>query len=239
MSSQAPVLVEQHGRRLELVLNRPDRKNSLIGPLVEELRDAVLRAAEDDSVGCILLRGAGGVFCSGLDLKAFGQEPPPEWKARFPESWLDLHVALFESPKPVVGALERYAIAGGSGLALACDLLVVGRGAYLHVAEAQVGIPAPMNVAWLEVRAGVAATMELCLLAERVSGDRLQQLGLAVRSVPDESVLDEARRCSDRVAELAPNVHAATKRMVAAGLEGSVREHLASYQEIARRGGTL
>ena len=78
MTSEAPILVEQHGRRLELVLNRPDRKNSLIGPLVEALRDAVLDAAEDDSVGCILLRGAGGVFCSGLDLKAFGQDPEPD-----------------------------------------------------------------------------------------------------------------------------------------------------------------
>ena len=235
----SPILVEQHGRRLELVLNRPERKNSIVGPLVEALRDAVREAAKDDSVGSILLRGAGGVFCSGLDLKAFSQDPEPEWKARFPESWLDLHVALFESPKPVIGALERYAIAGGSGLALACDLLIVGDDAYLHVAEAQVGIPAPMNVAWLELRAGVAATMELCLLAERVPGRRLCELGLAARSVPDQEVLEEARRCADRVAELKANVHVATKRMVAAGLAGSVREHLAKYQEIARRGGGL
>ncbi|MEM9407855.1 MAG: enoyl-CoA hydratase/isomerase family protein [Acidobacteriota bacterium] len=239
MNSEAPVLVERHGRRLELVLNRPERKNSLVGPLVESLRDAVRDASRDDAVGSILLRGAGGAFCSGLDLKAFSADPEPDWKARFSESWLDLHVALFESPKPVVGALERYAIAGGSGLALACDLLVVGDGAYLHVAEAQVGIPAPMNVAWLQMRVGIAATMELYLLADRVSGRRLQQLGLAVSSVSDDAVLEEARRCADRIADLEANVHAATKRMIAAGLKGTVREHLAGYQEVARRGGAL
>lgn len=230
MSDAPPVLEERHGRRLELILNRPDRRNALVGPLVDELRRRIEAAAEDDEIGCILLRGAGGVFCSGLDLDAFSADPEPEWKEHFSESWLDLHVAMFECSKPIVGALERYAIAGGSGLALACDLLVAGRGSFLHVAEAQVGLPAPMNVAWLQIRAGVSAVMELCLLAERVSGERLVELGLAVSAVDDEDVVEQSRRLADRIAGLHAHVHAATKRMVLERLGGSVREVLAQAQ---------
>ena len=235
MSKDNVVRCERIGRRLELILDRPERKNALVGPLVEQLRDAVLAASDDEDVGCILLRGAGGAFCSGLDLDAFSASPPPEWHSRFSESWLDLHVALFESPKPVVGALERYAIAGGSGLALACDLLVVGEKSFLHVAEAHVGIPAPMNVAWLQLRCGVAQVMELCLLAERIPGPRLVELGLASRCVPDDRVLEEARACADRIAGLDAGVHAATKRVVRDSLGGSVRQLLADAQASAAR----
>ncbi len=233
MSSASVVRQELHGRRLELVLDRPDRRNALIGPLVEQLRDAVVAASTNDEVGAILLRGEGGAFCSGLDLAAFSEEPPPPWKERFSSSWLDLHVAMFESPKPVVGALERYAIAGGSGLALACDLLVVGEEAYLHVAEAQVGIPAPMNVAWLQLRAGAAATMDLCLLAERIPGPRLVEMGLAARCVPDADVVATARDVADRLASLDASVHAATKRMVQVGLGTPVRDYLEAMQQAA------
>jgi len=229
------VLVERRGRCGELVLNRPQRKNAITGPLVEALLAGLEELGSDEDIGSILLRGNGGGFCAGLDTKELALRPPPAWRDRFAERWVELHAALFDCPKPVVGALERYAVAAGSGLALACDLLVVGRGAFLQVREAELGMVAPMNVAWLKLKAGVAVAYELTLLAERQSGEDLVRKGLAARAVPDERVLDEARSVAHRLAELSPRSHAATKRTVAALWPfQSAREYFGSAQRAAR-----
>ena len=117
----------------EVVMNRPDVKNAINGPLGEGLAAALNRANEDPEINVVVLRGAGGAFCSGLDLKAFNAEPEPEWLARFNQIWRGAHRALFECQKPIIGALERYAINGGAALALAADLLVAGESAYVQV----------------------------------------------------------------------------------------------------------
>lgn len=235
MSETPPVLVQRHGRRGELILNRPERKNAITGPLVEALFAGLRELGTDEGIGSILLRGAGGCFCAGLDTKELALRPPPAWQDRFAERWVELHAAFFECPKPVVGAVEGYAIAAGSGLALACDLLVVGREAFLHVREAELGMAAPMNVAWLKLKAGLAVTYELAMLAERQSGEDLLRKGLATRVVPGEEVLSEARSLADRLAGLAPRSHAATKRTIAALWPfQSAREYFGSAQRAAR-----
>ena len=210
------VLIERDGRRGELVLNRPQRKNSLIGPLVEELLAGLRELEADEDIGAIVIRGAEGGFCAGLDVKEFRADPPPAWRANFSELWCEFHASCFECPKPIVGALEGFAIAGGSGLALACDLLVVGDGAFLEVAEARLGMAAPMNVAWLRIKLGLTRTYELVMGAERYYGPDLVRLGLATKTVPDPEVLSEARALADRLASFPAPVHASTKRIVGA-----------------------
>ena len=98
----------------EIVLNRPARRNAINGPLGERLADAFRTVAADDGVQAVLLRGAEGAFCSGLDLKGFNADPAPEWLPRFNAIWRAAHKAIFECPKPIVAALERYAINGGA-----------------------------------------------------------------------------------------------------------------------------
>jgi enoyl-CoA hydratase/carnithine racemase len=237
MAASAPVLVERHGRRGELVLHRPERKNAVTGPLVEALLAGVEELQRDDRIGAILLRGAGDGFCAGLDTKELALDPPPPWREGFAERWVALHAALFECPKPLIGALQGFAIAAGSSLALACDLLVAGEGAFLQVSEARLDLAAPINVAWLQLKIGAAAAYELALLAERHDGADLVRRGLAVRVVPDARVLDEARDVADRVAELSPRSHAATKRVIAAlSPFQSAREYFGSAQRAARLG---
>lgn len=235
MSGSAPVLVERAGRRGELVLNRPERKNAITGPVVEGLLAGLEELGRDDGIGAILLRGAGGGFCAGLDRKELALDPPPAWRERFSERWVELHAALFECPKPIVGALEGFAVAAGSGLALACDLLVAGERSFLHVSEAQLDMAAPMNIAWLKLKLGAGTAYDLALLAERQSGADLLRKGLAVRAVPDEQVLVAARDLGDRLAGLSPRSHAATKRIVAALMPfQSAREYFGSAQRAAR-----
>ncbi|MCY4056782.1 MAG: enoyl-CoA hydratase/isomerase family protein, partial [Gammaproteobacteria bacterium] len=175
----AVVEVVDHGRWAEVILNRPERRNAINGPLGEALTSAIRRADADDGVQAILFRGAEGAFCSGLDLKAFNAEPPPDWMPRFSTIWRGAHKAIFECRKPVVVALERFAINGGAALALAADLLVAGENAFLHVGEVRQGMAAPYNLAWLRFRHSESVAAQLTLTGRRFTGSELVALGVA------------------------------------------------------------
>ncbi len=116
-----------HDGWAELVLNRPERRNAIDGDLAMALAGELRALDTDDAVRAILLRGADGAFCSGLDTKAFNADPPPEWLPKFNVIWRAVHTALYDCGKPIVGAFERYGINGGAALALAADLLIAGQ----------------------------------------------------------------------------------------------------------------
>jgi len=194
------VLVEKHEGYGELVLNRPGQRNSLTGPLVDGLIGGLQQLQNDKSVRAVIIRGAEGYFCAGLDVKAFFSEPKPDWVTGFGERWLDFHEAIFDCPLPVIGALQGYAIAGGSALALACDLLVVGEKAFLHVSEVERGMAAPINLAWLQLNHGRKMAMELAVLGERIYGQKLLQKGIANMCVADDQVLEVSRTMAARFA---------------------------------------
>ncbi|MDE0192389.1 MAG: enoyl-CoA hydratase/isomerase family protein [Gammaproteobacteria bacterium] len=196
----AEVEVVDHGRWAEVILNRPARRNAINGPLGEGLASAIRRADADDGVQAILLRGADGAFCSGLDLKAFNAEPPPDWMPRFPAIWRRAHKAIFECRKPIVAALERFAINGGAALALAADLLVAGEGAFLQVGEVRQGMAAPYNLAWLRFRHSENVAAQLTLTGRRFTGSELVAMGVAYAVAPDDIVLPTAMRLVEEVA---------------------------------------
>jgi enoyl-CoA hydratase/carnithine racemase len=201
MSEQAVVSKVRDNGWAEVVLNRPERKNAITGPLGTALAGQLADLNTRDDVRVILLRGAQGAFCSGLDLKAFNGQPAPDWLADFQTIWRGAHKALFQSRKPIIGALERYAINGGAALALACDLLVAGESAFLQVGEVQIGMAAPYNLAWLSLRHSEAKMAEIALLGERLQGSHLQQMGLAQFCVPDDEVLPFARDLCAKMAD--------------------------------------
>jgi enoyl-CoA hydratase/carnithine racemase len=190
------VKVERHGARVEIVLNRPERKNALTHETTIALRDAIRAASIDDSVNCILLRGADGVFCSGIDLKESGDGTKP---GPMP-AWPEVHAALYSSPTPVVVALEKYAINAGAALALAAPVVVAGESAFLQVGELAIGVAAPMCAAWLHLRHAPAVADRLVYLADRVSSSELLRLGVVTEVVPDDEVVTRAREIADRIA---------------------------------------
>lgn len=202
MTTEKPVLVERPSERVAvIVLNRPERRNALTGPLADEFGDRIEALNEDDAVSVVVIRGAGGAFCSGLDLKEFNVDPRPEWVPMFGEKWRRVHRALFDSNKVIVGALERAAVNGGAALALACDFLIAGETAFLQVGEVQQGMAAPMNMAWLRLRHSEALAARLAIVGDRLTGPQLVDLGLAHASVPDGEVLAEVDRFVERLAE--------------------------------------
>ena len=154
----------------------------------------------DPEVQAIVLRGAGGSFCSGLDLAAFNDTPQPEWLPDFQNIWRGAHRALFDCATPIIGAMERYAINGGAALAIACDYLVVGEEAFLQVGEVQIGMAAPYNMAWLNLRHGEAVIAQVTLVGDRIKGPELLRLGLATTCVPDAKVQEEAAALAKRLA---------------------------------------
>jgi len=185
----------------ELVLNRPKQRNSLIGPLVDQLDAGLLKLIDDDACHVILIRGAEGYFCAGLDLKAFVEDPAPSWRAGFQDAWTNFHNDVFNCPKPVLGAMESFAIAGGSALALSCDFLVVGKKSFMQVSEVEMGRMAPMNLAWLSIRFNHALAMRMAVIGQKTFGDELVRLGIAIDCVDDSEILSTTRALGRRLAD--------------------------------------
>lgn len=210
----AVVETTDNGGWREITLNRPETRNAINGPLGEGLAEALLAADAGDEVHAVLLCGAEGAFCSGLDLKEFNAEPAPEWLPRFGQIWRGAHRALFECRKPVVVALERFAINGGAALALAADLLVMGDGAFLQVGEVRVGMAAPYNMAWLRLRQSEAVIARLTLTGRRFHGPELVQMGVAHESVADAEVLSRARELTAEVAGFPGGAATRIKRLM-------------------------
>jgi len=210
------VLVERREAVTEIVLNRPARKNAVTGPLAEALREAFAGASADAEVRVVLLRGAGGVFCSGLDLKEFNADPRPDWLPGFQAAWRAVHEQIYACDKAVVCALEGFAINAGSALALSADFLVAGETAFLQVGEVRQGRPAPMNLAWLRMRHGEALTRRIMLLGARIPGPELVRLGIAHQSVPDADVLETARTLAAELAAIPPEGIAGVKQVLRA-----------------------
>ncbi len=196
MGSPHNVFVERHGARVDVVLNRPERKNAVTQALAVELAGAINAVGGDPTVGAILLRGAGGSFCSGIDLKAAGdgEQPAPI------TAWVEVHQAIFRCPIPIVVALERYAINAGAALVLAASLSVAGESAFLQTSERAMGLAAPMCQAWLHLRHSPAVGDRVTLLGDRIPAPELLRLGLVTEVVPDADVAARAAEIADLIA---------------------------------------
>ena len=199
--SDEEVLVSVEDGVASVTLNRPHRKNAITGPLADGLADAFRAVSARDDVNVVLLSGAGGGFCSGLDLVEYNADPPPPWMSTATESLVAAHLAIFDCPVPVVGALERFAVNGGAAFALACDLLVAGETSFIQIGEIRQGMAAPMNLAWLLARYPVSVASQLVLTGRRFNGPDLHRLGVALDVVADTEVKESARALAVDIAE--------------------------------------
>ncbi len=208
------VSTRRHPGWVEIVLDRPQRRNAIEGSLALALAEAVESVNAEPDVAAVLLRGAGGAFCSGLDIDEFRADPPPPWLEEFKPLWRRVHKALFDSPHVLVCGLERFAINGGAALALACDLLIAGRTAFLQVGEIRIGMAAPYNLAWLRLRHSESTTSRLSLLGDRIDAEELLRLGVATEISDDSDVLPRARELTAEVGGFPEHSAARMKRAV-------------------------
>jgi methylglutaconyl-CoA hydratase len=210
-----PLEVARDRGVLTLTLNRPDKRNALNGALVEALHADLERADLDADVRVILLRGAGRDFCAGADLEellASADLAPADNEA----AALRLG-ALFglvrRLPKPVVAVVQGRALAGGAGLATACDLVVAGTGAQLGYPEIQRGFVPAMVMTLLRRAVGEKVAMDLVLTGRLLSAGEALAAGLISRVVPDADLERDAHDLASRLAAASPSALALTKQL--------------------------
>lgn len=188
----------EHGVAL-ITLNRPQARNALSDALTPALRAQIKARGEDADVGALLITGAGTAFCSGGDVKAMGGRGP-RGQMSFEERLADLRRrqtaltgALVALRKPTIAALPGAAAGAGLAIALACDIRLAARSAFVSTGYARVGLSGDYGIAWLLTRAvGSARARELMFTAERVDAERCERIGLVNRVVPDERLQEEA-----------------------------------------------
>jgi 2-(1,2-epoxy-1,2-dihydrophenyl)acetyl-CoA isomerase len=181
---------------LTITLNRPDRRNAMSPALTKELREAVTRAAVDADVRAVLIRGAGGTFSVGGDMQ---RAVEPKEELTYEALQVDLRSRteviklLHEMPKPVVAMVQGAAAGAGLGLALACDIRIVGENAKITTAFAKVGLSGDFATAYhLTKIVGSAKARELFMLSPVLRGREAHELGMMTRVVPDADVEEVA-----------------------------------------------
>jgi enoyl-CoA hydratase len=208
-ATEPEVLVEQRDRILIITINRPKAKNAVNSAVAHGLADAVDRLDGDPGLSVGILTGAGGSFCAGMDLKAFARGEVPIVEGR--------GMGFTERPpvKPLIAAVEGYALAGGTELALATDLIVASKDASFGIPEVKRGLVAGGGgLLRLPERIPPAIAMELALTGEAFTAERAHALGMVnVLSEPG-GALDAAIDLAERITANGPLAVAATKQII-------------------------
>ena len=220
-NGESAVLTERRGRVMVITLNRPEAMNAINGALSEGLWSAVQELDSDSGLTAGVVTGAGKGFCSGMDLKAFsrGEDIGPM-----------LEFVQNGAAKPLVGAIEGFALAGGLELALSCDLLVAARGAKLGIPEVGVGLfAAGAGLFRLPGRVGYGTAMEMAITGDPITAEEAADHGLVSRLTEPGEALSAALVLAERIARNAPLAVAASKQLIRA-TQGATEEELWKIQ---------
>jgi enoyl-CoA hydratase len=208
--TEQPLITERHDRVFLITLNRPDARNAVNLAMAEAMAAALDELDGDDELSVGVIAGEGKGFSSGMDLKAFATGERP-WAG-------DRGFAgIVQKPaeKPLVAAIEGFAVAGGLEIALACDLIVAAKGAKLGVPEVKRGLVAAGGaLRQLPRRLPGAIAMELALTGETITAERGGELGLVNRLAEPGEALDVALELAAEVAANAPLATAASKSIL-------------------------
>jgi methylglutaconyl-CoA hydratase len=178
-----------------VTLNRPDKRNALDDHTVDELKRALARAGEDETVRAVLLTAAGKDFCSGADLSALEKIASASVLENRDDarSMMDLFLAMRRLPKPIVAAVRGRALAGGCGLATACDVILAARTAQFGYPEVKIGFIPAMVMAILRRSVSEKVAFELIVRGEAITAERAAEVGLVTRVLDDDGFEDAVR----------------------------------------------
>jgi isohexenylglutaconyl-CoA hydratase len=214
------LILDKQGSVLTIWFNRPEAKNSLSTDMVDEIHAVLDAAAQDKSLRTLILRGKGGIFCAGADIKGFksdsqGGEQSEEDVARGNRSFGDLMIKLNEQPQTVIMLVEGAAIGGGLGLCCVGDVTIVTRDAKFRLSETSLGIPPAQIAPFVTERVGLTQARRLMLTGARFKGEEAVQYSIG--HILAEDAADMEAKCAEvlaQIAQCAPGANAVTKSIV-------------------------
>ncbi|SRR6266511_2408610 len=196
------VLLDIDGSVATVTMNRPEQRNPLSASMIGDLRSAFAWCKGEAEVAVVVLTGAGDrAFCAGADLSGFAGEQSVLELHHGRHALAELFLEMAELGKPIVGRINGHALAGGFGLACACDMLVAVEGAAFGTPEINVGVWPMMVQALLCRKLPRNVVLEMVMLGDRWNARQLQQYGLVNRVVSPDRLDEETRELAHRLAE--------------------------------------
>jgi enoyl-CoA hydratase len=226
---EQPVLTERRGSVLLITLNRPKVRNAVNAALAAGVAGALEELDADDSLSVGVLTGAGGYFCAGMDLGAFVKGESPWFGDRGFAG-----IAQRSAKKPLIAAIEGFALAGGMEIALACDLIVAAEGAKMGIPEVKRSLVAAGGALLrLPRRMPYHVVMELALTGDFMPAERFHEFGLVNRIVEPGAAVDAALGLAEALAKNGPLALVAAKRILQEQFDWSSEEMWAKQGEIS------
>jgi enoyl-CoA hydratase/carnithine racemase len=222
MTSKEPdLVVELRGRVLVLRINRPEARNALSPGVIMAIGNTMTDVDSDDRVSVVVITGTGDrAFCAGMDLRGFGTgqtagaSAPPDAEAVARGTANYVRFIREGISKPVIGAANATAVAGGFELLLACDIVVASENALFGLPEVRRGLFAAGGGMQLGRRVPIGFALQLALTGDTIDAQRAATMGLVNAVVPPDRVFEEAIAIADRIAANGPLAIAATKRLM-------------------------
>jgi enoyl-CoA hydratase/carnithine racemase len=206
------LLLERDPPLATITLNRPEKRNALSHALRLELANAIAEVEADDAISVAILTGAGSVFCAGFDLSEF---TPGQETFQDPSVWTSgqlMHERLQNFAKPLIGAINGPALAGGFDIAVQCDVRIASDTAVFGHPEIKFGAPTLFTILSQIVGGGVAR--DLALSGRRIDAMEAHRVGLVSKVVPAEAVIEETAAYARVVAEAPPDALKAVKAAI-------------------------
>jgi methylglutaconyl-CoA hydratase len=230
-----------------ITLNRPEKRNALDGELVGELKEAVASSSRDDKCRVVVITGAGKDFCSGADLAGLEKSAQAGVLDNMADArrMADVFLMMRNHPRPVIAAVHGRALAGGCGVATACDIILATESALFGYPEVNIGFVPAMVMAILRRSISEKIALELVVGGEIISAGRAYEIGLVHRLYPEEHFHDEVDSYAARLAGKSASAVMLSKRLLynmdsmsfeaalAAGVDGNA---IARMTEDCRRG---
>jgi enoyl-CoA hydratase len=211
-----------------ITLNRPEAKNAANKALAEGIAAAIDELESNDELRVGILTGAGGTFCSGMDLKAFITGETPNVPGRGFAGLTE-----YTPSKPLIGAVEGYALAGGLELAISCDMLIAADNAKFGIPEVKRGLAAAAGgLVKLPRQIAPRIAMELALTGDFISAQRAAELGLINHVVPAGTALEAAKELAGRIAANGPLAVAKSKQVISEQADWSSAEMFQKQNDI-------
>lgn len=216
MADEQPVLYSVAGAVARITLNRPEKRNALNEAVIAGVKEKLRAASKDENVRAIVITGAGKDFCSGADLAALQKitQASVDENAEDARSLLDLFLLIRQIPVPVVAAVRGRALAGGCGLATACDLVLTSSTARFGYPEVKIGFVPAMVMAILRRNVSEKRAFELITRGAEIDAETARAFGLVNEIFPDESFDNDVTSYVDEFRKLSRSAVSLTKTLL-------------------------